>query len=274
MNKHFLGGHTLMGFTLSMRKLLLIGFGLVFILLGIFLLRGCSENGFSKNKTYTVAVDSSWQPLQMIGREKNLLGFTTDLLRAISREASFRSRIVEVAPMIIREGLDEKRFDAMISPLTPSVVTEKFYSFSDPYYLFGPVLIVKSDSKITKPEDLDGKIIGITTKEANLFVKYPSLLVVTYETITSAMEQLVKNQIDAVILEAVPAYVMTQGSYAGRLKVITSPLTDQGLRVVTINDPEHLILVSRFNEGLTTLLEDGTYERLIKKWGLIDPVMK
>ena len=98
-------------------------------------------------------------------------------------------------------------------------------------------------------------------------------MIIPYDTVSTALEKLNANVIDAVIMDVLRAYVFTEGFYAGRLKVATSPLTDKGLRLLGRDQPSSLLLISQFNEGLQELMESGRYHELIKKWGLTRTVL-
>lgn len=228
---------------------------------------------YSVHSEYTIAIDSTWYPLQVMGREKNLYGFTSELLTIVGERGGFDVQLIDVGPNLLQTALDNGRFDAIVSSMTPNVIREENYLFSNPYYLYGPVLIVRNDSVINSPEDLKGKIIGIPSGTQKS-IQYPSLLLIPYESISFALDNLEKKKFDGVVMDAIPAYVQIGGSYSGRLKIITSPLTDKGLRIVTKKHPESVLLISRFNEGLQKVIDESEYDALIKKWGLINPVLK
>ncbi|MFQ5730194.1 MAG: substrate-binding periplasmic protein, partial [Waddliaceae bacterium] len=168
-------------------------------------------------------------------------------------------------------GLDIGSYDAVLSSLTPNVINRQWYAFSDPFYLVGPVLIVPEKSKAQSLEDMEGKIIGIESGALQVFniPEPPNIVIIPYGTASQALENLDNNVIDGVILEALRAYIYIEGFYKGRLKIASLPLTDKGLRLITRNEPRSILLVSRFNEGLKAIREEGLYGELIEKWGLI-----
>ena len=52
---------------------------------------------------------------------------------------------------------------------------------------------------------------------------------------------------------------------------MTPPLTQEGLRLVTLKNEKGQQLIDAYNEGLDRLKEAGTYDKLLEKWGLINP---
>ena len=225
-----------------------------------------------ERKIFRIARDVSWYPLELLGKEKHMVGFTSELIQKIAKEQDFHYELVRVGPNVLLEGLDRGNYEAALSSLTPSVVTKKKFVFSDPIYLLGPVLIVSEDSELKSLEGMEDKILGIQTGASQVFniPDYPHLLIIPYDNMIVALEDLDKDVIDGVILDAMVAHAYTKGFYKGRLKVVTSPLTEKGLRLVTRKEPRSLLLISRFNAGLKTLRNDGTYEKLLEKWNLIN----
>jgi len=74
-----------------------------------------------------------------------------------------------------------------------------------------------------------------------------------------------------VIMEALPAHEYVDSFYKGELKMVPPPLTEDGLRLMALIDPVEKDMIQRFNNGLSQLIEDGTYTKLLDKWGLFDP---
>ncbi len=250
--------------------------GLVFaIALFWLLLRGCSAGPYLEKKTYQIGRDSAWYPLDLRGREKAVVGFSNDLMDAIGKQEGFKAIVFEVGANALLDGLDIGNYNGVLSSLTPNPMNKKKYAFSDPFYLVGPVLIVREKSTIKSVKEMTGKILGIESGALQVFnIREPSdVVIIPYATAAKALENLDNGVIDGVLLDALKAYVWVEGFYAGRLKVATSPLTDKGLRLITLSRPEYLKWIEEFNEGLKKVRKEGIYEQLIQKWDLIDTEM-
>ena len=234
----------------------------------------CSNN--NKNllhtKTFRIAKDNSWYPLNLMGKEKNMSAFVADLLLEIAKEAKFKIEIITTNTDNLHQGLEVGTYDGIITSVNPSANLVDQYTLSDPFYLLGPVLIVVSSSHVHTLEEMEGKIIGI---KAGLPFAYntklqPSVLIIPYENMTTALEDLERNKIDGVIMESLPAYVYINGLYKGKEKVITAPLTNTGLRLMSLKTPTGSALIEGYNEGLKAVRENGTYQALLNKWNLVD----
>lgn len=252
---------------------------LVLLVAAIFFVRSCSRRnaGLHKN-VYFIGRDSRWYPLKLFGKEKNLLAFTNDLMTEISREAGIQFHWLESSSESLLENLSYLEYDAVLSSLRPNPINRTDHLFSELVFETGPVLVVRKDSPIDSLKDIDGLTLGILSGPYPVFnavresgANDYDLIYVTYVNVNQLMEALVKNQIDGAIVDAIPAYTLAEGFYANKVKVVTPPLNDEGLRLVTmISDPSQSF-IDTFNEVLDKMKEDGTYDFLISKWDLINP---
>lgn len=251
--------------------------GLVILVALVWLFFRMFTSPYSPNVvTYHVGRDSTWYPVDLRGKEKNMQGFANDLMQSIADDQGFRVQVFEVGRNALFDGLNTKKYDAVLSSLTPNVVNRKSYGFSDPFYLVGPVLVVPYESSVKSLEGMKGKILGVTSGSKHIYniQDAPNVVVIPYDSVKVVLEKLDENIIDGAIVDALRAHVATDGYYFDRLKVATSPVSDRGIRLITRNDPGPLRFISQFNEGLAKMKANGVYYELVDKWGLINTEIK
>lgn len=249
-----------------------IGIALLALLLLWFGIRSCRNVESLKDHVFFIAADNKWYPISLLGKEQYMQGFTTELLQEISREEGFKFRFMTVGSAQLFDSLDRGIYDGVISTLMPDVVRREKYLFSDPYYLVGPVLVVPTHSKIKGLNDLDGKSVGIRRGSPAVFVLsgYPGILLVTFDNMTEALDRLLSDRLDGVIVDSMIAHTYTQGIYANQLKVVTNPLLDEGFRLIAKHGRLGEHLIEKFDAGLKKVKEKGIYKQLLNKWELID----
>jgi len=188
---------------------------------------------------------------------------------------------VETNPGTLISGLESGNYDAILSSMRPNVVNQNHYVFSDLIVEIGPVLIVRKESDFDSLKDMDGRTVGIRAGSSLIFnairqsgANLYDPIFITFDNINKALEALNNDQIDGVILDAIQAYTFVDGFYHDSLKIITSPLTDEGLRLVVLKNGPADDLIPIFNKALVELKQNGTYDTLIKKWNLIDPELR
>jgi polar amino acid transport system substrate-binding protein len=232
---------------------------------------GCMGQRSLDYKVFRIGRDASWYPLQLMGKEKNMVAFTNEMLLAIAKEEGFHFEILDVRSHTLFEDLERGSYDAVFSALIPNVLNREKYEFSQPFFSVGPVLVVPKSSPVNSLVEMEGKIIGVQRGSSLVFTisQYPSLLFAPFDQISTALESMFDNKIDGVIMDLMTAY--SHGYYTSQLKVITPPLTDEGLRLVAKHGVASTYLLTRFNQGLKKIEADGTYQKLLVKWGLTNP---
>lgn len=223
----------------------------------------------AKGKTYRIGIDPSYYPAQLGGKEANMYAFSNELLRAISHEEGVFFETVTMAWDNLIYGLKQKHYEGMLSSMTPRLALEKTYVFSDPFMSTGPVLVVRKGVKVSSIKHLKGKGVGVSSlnNEALLMEKYPGVNIHYYTSIPEALDEIVTDQIDGIVIDYLPASSYIRNLYFGQLTIATPPLNDAGLRLVSLAE-ESKELIEVFNRGLEKLRDNGTYEKLLRKWEL------
>ncbi len=249
---------------------------LLLILLSVLLIWGvrwCSGNNGMAAKVYVLARNSNWPALNLSGKEPNMLAFLDDLIMDIAENEKLRIHIMTLNQADLFNGLDIGLFDAILTVTTPNPVSEKRYAFSQPIFLAGPVLIVPESSSANSIKDLQGKAVGINRNLPYFFTlnQIPGINLVAYDDIIPALEDLEHGALGGVVMNAQLAYAYTNGFYKGKLKVISAPLNEEGIYLVTLWDHHREHLIEHFNSGLEALHQTGEYDKLLTKWTLINP---
>lgn len=198
-----------------------------------------------------------------------VMGFSSDLLQEIAALEKLQLAKINVNWDSLLEGLEKGKYEAILSSMQPHLFYQKTYDFSDLYLQTGPVLIVGSSSPITDLSQLNGKEIAVQSGSSSvlLLAPYPGIIIRTYDSIPRALDDIASQTIDGAIVNGPEASAYTQDLYRGRLKVVTKPLNDAGLRLMTLHD-KNTNLVKAFNRGLMKLKENGKYDKLLHKWSL------
>lgn len=231
----------------------------------LFLL-SCDFSPFDK-KTYTIARDPLWYPLMLMGKEAKILGFSDELVAAIAQLESFDFELVSANWDATLFSLENGKYDALLTTHQPQLSDADKFDFSEPYLLTGPVLVVQENSPIRSLEDMSYRVLGVVTNTEGMSVvdKYPGVVVHRYASPAIALDDLANDRIDGVFLGNIIAKTFCYNIYEGKLKVVSSPLDTQGIRLMTLKN-KHPSLIQYFDRGLDRLKEKGVYEQLINKW--------
>ena len=220
----------------------------------------------------TVASNVAYPPFEFSpkGRPK---GFDIDLMNEIARRAGFEVRYENVQFDSILRGLDADLFDASISAMSITAERETQLDFSDPYFNADQALFVESDSKIKAIDDLSEATVGVQAgstgqlKGEDLYDDGQVGEVRPYTTIGEAFSDLRAGKIDGVIYDLSAVHKKVTEN-KGEIRYVESIPTGEQYGIAF---PKDSPLVEPVNRALAEMKEDGTYEKLYKKWIGISP---
>ncbi len=235
----------------------------------LFLLVCLCSCGSDRAPTYTIGIDPSWAPLEVAGKEVALLAFSYELLQEVSSNSKFKFDVVQKNWDNLLFGLQKHEYEAVFGSLFPHTFYEKMYSFSEPCILTGPVLVMAQPTLVTGSDSLAGKEIAIPAdfSYAPLLEDYSGILIRSYDLVPQSLQDVLAGKLDGVLVPALIAEGYCQDLYQGKLFIVTPPLNQEGIRLITLQGkaPE---LISAFNKKLSKMHKDGSYETLARKWNL------
>ena len=215
----------------------------------------------------TVASNIAYPPFEFSpkGRPK---GFDIDLMNEIAKRAGFKVRYENVQFDSVLRGLDADLFDAAISAMSITGEREKQIDFSDPYFNADQALLVESDSKIKSVDDLSDATVGVQAGSTGQ-IKAEELLddeqigeIMPYRTIGDAFAALEGGKVEGVIYDLSAAHRKIVESN-GEIRFVESISTGEQYGIAF---PKDSPLVDPVNRALAEIKDDGTYEKLYKKW--------
>jgi ABC-type amino acid transport substrate-binding protein len=235
----------------------------------IFLLLGITACNTTPKKSIYIGVDPTFFPMELMGKEPAVLGFTNELLQEITRVEKCHFQRVNIAWDTLLENLHENKVQGIMSSMYPYVFNLKKYAFSNICLATGPVLVVPEKSDIKNLKMLHGAEVAVLSREnEQLLVEHaPGVIPRKEISISQALGHLIDGQYQAAFLEAIPAQGFVTDIYQNKLKIVTTPIDDTGMRLVTSRG-ENDRLIKIFNNGLNKLLKSGKYQELLLKWKL------
>lgn len=233
----------------------------------ILLILTCCGKGANGGRR--VGVDPYWFPLDFGIRDNNVTAFSTELLTGIGKMEKIPFVKVSVNSSELMEGLHKDKYEAILSSMHPYVFNKKLFDFSEIYLALGPVLVVTSRSAIHSLQDLEGKEMAVISGSSydQILEKSKGVIVRYYDSIPKALNDILLGTVDGAIIDILSAATYCRDLYEGELKISTAPLNDDGLRLVAKHDAA-IDLIEGFNAGLARMKKDGSYAKLLDKWGL------
>ena len=228
----------------------------------------CASVAFAE-KPLVVASDPTFPPNEMLNKDKEIVGFSIDYIKAVGKEAGFDVQVKNIAWDGIFAGVAAGKYEIVASGVSITPERQKAFDLSDPYYDVYPTIIAMAGSSIKKPSDLNGKKVGGQIGNSSLIALQKANTGCTireYDDVGLAIEDMVKGRIDATCLDSPVAlyYMNKKKEYANKLQV-----------AMTIGEPEHYgfvvkkgnkELLAKLNKGIQLVKQNGAYDRLLKEY--------
>jgi polar amino acid transport system substrate-binding protein len=108
----------------------------------------------------TVATEMQFPPFDFL-ESNEYKGVDRDLIDEVAKELGVKAKYMDLPWTSVLPGLEAKKFDLVIAPVTITKERMKRYSFTVPISEATAALMKRADDKtINKPEDIAGKKVG------------------------------------------------------------------------------------------------------------------
>jgi polar amino acid transport system substrate-binding protein len=218
-----------------------------------------------------VATEMQFPPFD-ISDNGTYKGVDRELIDAVAKELGVKVSYLDLPWTSVLPGLEAKKFDLCIAPVTITKERMKRYAFSVPIADATAALMKRADDKsIAKPEDIAGKAVGGQKGTSQLeqlkafAAKLPKPVdIKEYVDNNQSYADLAAGRIDASI-NSLPnlAYAAAQRSDAFALVL---PPFGQATYFSWVGRLDDKTLLDAVNAALVKLEGDGTVAAIQKKW--------
>lgn len=231
---------------------------------------GCQE--VKEIKTYTVYRSMVWEDVNLHGMEKNLQGFSEDLFLEIAKNEGFKIEFVTVHSNQMLRLLKRKGVDIVLTTETVSTKDEKRYQFSDPFFTYGPVLMLRAGETLEDFKALKLKQIGFSRSVGQDLMTREDLgyVFTPYDATITAIDDLIAGRVDAVIVDSIYGNQLAVGLYSGKIKIAAPLFKIIRFRAATSQDGNKEF-IALFNQGLEKLKKSDAYAKMLTYWSLYEP---
>jgi polar amino acid transport system substrate-binding protein len=228
------------------------------------------------SKTFTVGVALGSPPDDFRDAKGEIVGWEIDILRGATQALGLQLDLRPTTFDTLIPGLQAKRFDAAVGQMGVTAVREKVLD------MIGTLLaneefaaLAGSDIKVKGLEDICGLTVGTTrgsreyefaqafNPKCEAAGKKP-INTLTFTDGNGAAEALMSQRVDLFWLGSTAvSYFVAQS--AGKTKVVGS-YTD--ISYIGVGMPKESEMVKALQAAIQHLIDDGTYQKIVQKWGL------
>lgn len=243
------------------KKIIIIAIILILVgIVGAIIMKGLSEK---EEDTLVLAIDASFAPYEYY-EDGEIVGIDIEIAKGITEKLGKKLVIKDMDFAGIINEIKSGKAD-FTAPLTITEERAKEIDFSIECATAKQVIITNSVSNIKGPDDLKNKKVAVqlgTVADIKLSDDYKDVEVVQYPKYLICIEELLAGNVDAVIMEEIPAnYYVDEHT---ELVIAEKELLDDSCAIaVKKGNTELLNLINKAIEELTS---EGKIEEYTMKY--------
>lgn len=221
--------------------------------------------------TYQVAVDSTYAPFEYQNEKGEIIGFSKDLLQAIADEVGFKLVLTSSPWEGIFATLDRGDSDIVLASVTITPERKQVMSFSEPYFEATQMIAVAQNNEDIKGlADLKDKTVSVQTGTTGDLVMQEvqgktSTLIKRLDSLPLALKELMAGGVVATVGDnGVVQNFITNNPDAQMRTMIDEDFEKEHYGFAVKLGREDL--VKQLNQGLQTIRDNGTYDKIYKEW--------
>ncbi len=236
---------------------------LVSVLLVVVMACSMVACGGSEDNVLTMGTNAEFPPYEYREGDE-IVGIDAEIAAAIAEELGMELKIEDMAFDSIITAVTSGKVDIGLAGMTVTEDRLESVNFSDTYTQAAQVIIVKEDSAVVAPADLEGKKIGVQLgTTGDLYSSdIADATVERYSKGFEAVQALLQDKIDAVIIDREPAKVFVESNEG--LVIVDEEFTVEDYAIAISKDNEELL--ANINAALAKLTESGKLDEIKAKY--------
>lgn len=216
-----------------------------------------------------VGLDPTYPPFEFDDGAGSVQGIDVDLARALADELGVEVQFVLFGYDGLYDALGTGQVDVLISGMVIVPERERDFSYSEPYFNAGELLVVSADeSEIASMRDLNGRSLAVELGaqghvEATIWQRnLGDLTILPQETGNAALTAVLENQADAALTDAITARLFLGDGVD--LTAVSPPITVDPFAIVVREQNGQLL--NQINQALNQIESSGQLEQILEKW--------
>ncbi|MBD8005237.1 basic amino acid ABC transporter substrate-binding protein [Bacillus sp. Sa1BUA2] len=221
-------------------------------------------------KVLNVGTEATFAPFEFMDKGE-VTGFDVDLLNAVAEEAGYEVKIENTGWDAMFAGLQSKQLDIGMAGVTITDERVESYDFSNPYFESKTMIAFKEGKvDIKNAKDLKGKKLGVQNGTTGQFaaekvVGKNSADISKYETAALMFQALQGDNVQAAVTDIAVALEYQKKNPDAGIQTVADDKEFES-EYYGIVFPKDSDLVDEFDSALSTIIDNGKYADIYKKW--------
>ena len=223
-----------------------------------------SKTSETENKKIYVGIDVDFPPFGYLDSNGKIGGFDYDIMSEVAKLSGLNVEFTHMQFNGLLPALQARKLDVIIASMTVTEERKQFVNFSEPYYVSSQVMLVhKDDNTINTFDDLVGKNIGVVigTTGDTIMSEKDGINNEKFDTGAAAVLALKEKKISAVVFDKEPCKNFAK--YNDDIKLVESDAVEENYAIALRKEDTEFL--EKINSGLSQIMTNGTYEKLIEK---------
>ena len=221
------------------------------------LLCGCSRT----DDKLIMATEAAFAPYEYYS-DGEIKGVDVDIMKAVADRLGKELKVKDVAFDSIIAEVKTGKSDVGAAGISYTEERAKQVDFSIPYVESNQVIVVKKNSNIKGPDDLNNIKVAVqlgTVADSVLSDEYPNVQIIREKKFMAAIQDLKDNKVSAVVMDELPATKLIDS----KLKILEEPVATDFYSVIV--DKGNTELLKVINEVIDELKEEGKIDEYLLK---------
>jgi len=226
-----------------------------------------------------VGMEPGYMPFEMTNKKGEIVGFDVDMAKRMAKAMGVELELVSTAWDGIIPALITKKFDIIMSGMTLTQERNLKIGFADPYIVIGQSILIDKQlaGTVNSYKDLNDKKYKVasklgTTGEQAVKRMIPNASYISFETEQEGVMDLLNGKVDAFVYDLPFNAIAFAEKGQGKVVLLDEPFTYEPL-AWAVNRGNH-DFINWLNNFLRQAKNDGTYEKIYRKWFLSDEWLK
>lgn len=220
-------------------------------------------------KAYVVAIDANYPPFTVYDYDnERALGLDIDILQEVGKRENIHFEFKPLPWSEWQNVLEENKAHLWAGGVAILKEREVYADFSESYMPYGTGIIFRNGENIDLENLGDYRLAAVEgTTDFDYILGLNAKETKSYKTLYLAMKALAAKEVDAVVGNyAVASYHANH--YPNYFSITPLYAHNQSERLLgfMIDKEEDEVLLQKINQGLNSMLEDGTITALERKW--------
>lgn len=237
--------------------------------------KASNENAAKEEKEkIVVATEAAFAPFEYMDKGE-VVGFDIDFLDAVMKEVGYEYDVKNIGWDPLFAAVQGKEVDMAVSAITINDKRKQTYDFSVPYFQSTHMILVPEGSDIQNANDLEGKVVGVqngTTGQAAVEKIFgeENENIKKFENSVVAIMELLNGGVDAVVTDNTVVNEYLKNNPDKNLVGIEDPNNFES-EFYGLMFPKGSELKEELDAAIKTVIENGTYTEIYKKWFGTEP---